>query len=255
MNRILSMMYYTFLEGTRNRIFFLALIFAFFLLLFSRALSGLSFTEQERIIFDFGAASLNVCLLLLSVYCGVVLLSQELQARALLGTLSKPISRTQFLVGKYLGYLLVCFSVLLLLSLVLMILLFSNGLGVTLHFPLAILGIFFDMSVLLALIFFFSTITNSFLALCFSIAVVLMGHSHRSVKYFAELDGDALMTSLYLFMKYCIPNFEVWNWKDRYYEVNIVSAREVITSSIHPILWIVVILLLASLLFRRKDCV
>lgn len=254
MSKILSMMYYTVLEGVRSRIFFITVVFSFFLLLFTRALSGLSFSEQERLLFDFGLASVNFCLLLLTVYCGVVLYSHELQARSLLGVLSKPISRMQFVLGKYLGYLVVCFLVLLILAIVLAILMVTNKLSLSIHYPLALLGVFADIAIVLSLLFLFSTVTNSFLALCFTIAILLMGHSHNSVKYFAELDGDTLMVSLHFFMKYFVPNFEVWNWKDRFYEVSEISNQQILMSFTHATLWVVSILLFTTMIFRRKDC-
>jgi Cu-processing system permease protein len=254
MSKTLNMMLYTVLEGVRSRIFFIAIVFSAFLLVFSRALSALSFSEHERLLFDFGVAALNFCLILLTVYCGVVLYSQELQARSLMGLLSKPISRTQFVVGKYLGYLLVCFLVLLTLSFVLAGLFYTSDLPITLHLPMAVMGILCDVAIILALIFLFSTVTNSFLALCFTIAILLMGHSHQAVRYFAEMRGDLLMVGLDFFMKYFIPNFEVWNWKDRYYEVIAGTPHSFITSFSHAALWVIGILLLSTTIFRSRDC-
>ncbi len=253
--RLLTLSFYTLLEGIRNRIFFIAIVFSVFLLLFSKALAGLSFSEQERILFDFSVASLNFCLLLLTFYCGIVLFTQELQSRALMGLLSKPITRAQFVVGKYVGYLAVCSLVLLLLFLVLLILLFSNEMFATQHLVYATFGILCDVAVTLAILVLFSTITNSFLTLCFTIAIVLIGHSHKTVAYFAELQGDTFINALNFMMKYFVPNYEVWNWKDRYYDLSEVAFSNLGYSMLHAFLWVTSILFVANLIFRRKDCV
>lgn len=253
--RVLTLSFYTLLEGIRNRIFFIAVIFSVFLLLFSKALSGLSFSEQERILFDFSTASLNFCLILLTFYCGIVLFTQELQSRALMGLLSKPITRSQFIVGKYLGYLAVCTLVLVLLFLVLSALLYSNQMFAIEHLLFASLGILSDVAVTLAILVLFSTVTNSFLTLSFTIAIVLIGHSHKTVAYFAELKGDALINALNFAMKYFVPNYEVWNWKDRYYDLSQVTFGNLGFSLLHATLWVMSILFVANLMFRRRDCV
>jgi len=80
-------------------IFFFAFIYIF--LIATLNFFGLSF--QERIYFDFGLTGLGWFLVLLSITLSLNSISQEIENKSLYTILSRPITRTQYALGKFLG--------------------------------------------------------------------------------------------------------------------------------------------------------
>ena len=106
LNRSFALAENTFLDAIRNRIFLGLLVMAIAFLLFSTVLSDLAVRgEAERVVLDFGLFSMSLCGVLLSIVMGVILLHKEVEKKTIYTLLSKPVSRVEVIVGKYLGML------------------------------------------------------------------------------------------------------------------------------------------------------
>src|SRR4051812_6925954 len=97
----------TFREIIRDRILYGLHIFAILLIGFSLVLGELSFAEQTRISINFGLAGIHLSAITLSIFIGSSLVAKEIEKQTILTLLARPVSRLQFLVGKYLGLIMV----------------------------------------------------------------------------------------------------------------------------------------------------
>src|SRR5678816_3594406 len=93
----------TFRENLRDKILYSLLIFAVLLMGASILLGALTIAEQEKIIADMGLASINVIGVIIAIFVGIGLVSKEIERRTIYTILARPITRTQFLLGKYGG--------------------------------------------------------------------------------------------------------------------------------------------------------
>lgn len=107
----------TFKEAVRNRVLYVILLFALIMIAASGAISRLSIGEHGRIIKNLGFASINLFGVAIAVFVGVSLVFNELDRRTIYTIVSKPISRWQFLLGKYFGLLLTVYVNLLVMTL------------------------------------------------------------------------------------------------------------------------------------------
>ncbi|MBK9293196.1 MAG: ABC transporter permease subunit [Oligoflexia bacterium] len=121
MNKSILIAINTFKEMIRDRVLYLLLFFSFFLIAFSYLLGALSFAEQQRIITNMGLMAIQISCCGLAVFLGSSLVWREIERQTVLVLLSKPISRFEFLFGKYLGLSLVLILLNAFLSLVLFI--------------------------------------------------------------------------------------------------------------------------------------
>lgn len=96
----------TFREAVRNKVLYFLLIFALLIMGFSSVISDLSIAAPEKLIKDLGLASIDFFGFLIAVFVGIYLVYTELDKKTIYTIVSKPISRWQFIVGKYLGLLL-----------------------------------------------------------------------------------------------------------------------------------------------------
>ncbi len=107
----------TFREAVRNRVLYVILVFALIMIGASGMISRLSISEHGRIIKNLGFASINLFGVAIAIFVGVGLVFNELDRRTIYTIVSKPISRWQFLLGKYFGLLLTVYMNLLIMTL------------------------------------------------------------------------------------------------------------------------------------------
>ena len=93
----------TFREAIRHRILYLLLIFAVVMISFAQILSLLTVGSEEKIIKDFGLASIDLFGVLTSVFIGIGLVSREIERRTVYTLLAKPLHRFEFVIGKFAG--------------------------------------------------------------------------------------------------------------------------------------------------------
>src|SRR5688572_10435954 len=135
----------TFREAIRDRILYLLLAFAILMIVSSRVLSLLTVGAEEKIVKDVGLASLSLFGVATAIFVGVGLVFKEIEKRTVYTLISKPISRSQFILGKYLGLVMVLAVNLSIMTAVFYLLLMLKGwmdLGIT----RAVLLIFVELS-------------------------------------------------------------------------------------------------------------
>lgn len=106
MRQIFAIALNTFREAVRNRILYLILFFSLLLIGSSGVLGELTTSDKEKIIKDLGFAAISWFGLAISVFLGVSLVYNELEKKTIYTIVSKPISRWQFLLGKFAGLML-----------------------------------------------------------------------------------------------------------------------------------------------------
>ncbi len=106
MNKILAISINTFKEAVRNRVLYVLLFFAILIMFGAWIISTLSIDDETRIIRDLGVGAINFIAVLIAVFVGVGLVYNDLDKKTIYTIIPKPISRWQFLLGKYFGLLL-----------------------------------------------------------------------------------------------------------------------------------------------------
>jgi len=109
MSKVLAIALNTFREAVRNRILYVLLFFSVLILLGAWVASTLSIEQPERTVRDLGVGAINIISGLIAVFVGIGLVYNDLDKKTIYTIVSKPISRWQFIVGKYLGLLLTIF--------------------------------------------------------------------------------------------------------------------------------------------------
>ena len=79
------------------------MFFAVLLMAASFLLAQLTAGQDVKIIKDLGLAAASVIGVLIAVFFGIGLVTKEVERRSIYSLLSKPITRSQFILGKYLG--------------------------------------------------------------------------------------------------------------------------------------------------------
>lgn len=97
----------TYREAVRARILHGLLGLALATTAYSLVAGAYTARNQLRVVSDLGAATVSIYAIIVAVVLGATSLYRELELKTLFPILARPISRTEYLVGKYLGTLLV----------------------------------------------------------------------------------------------------------------------------------------------------
>ena len=120
MTSIIALARITFKEGIRNRSLYGILLLALFLLGLNIAVAGFFMRDVGKVTVDMNLSALSLSGLLLVLFVGVNLMAKDIDRKTIHLVLSKPISRGQYIWGKYLGiqmFVLVSMGLLLVFSL------------------------------------------------------------------------------------------------------------------------------------------
>ena len=87
----------------RSKLLYTLLFFALVLIGAGVLLAALSYVERDRILQDVGLAAIRFFGVAIAIFVGVGLIHKEVDRRTVYTILSKPLSRGEFLLGKYVG--------------------------------------------------------------------------------------------------------------------------------------------------------
>src|SRR5213082_1182582 len=90
-----------FKESVRDKVLYNLVIFAVLLMAVSFLLGQLTAGQDIKIIKDLGLAAMSIFGLFIAVFIGIGLVSKEVERRSIYSLLAKPISRAEFITGKY----------------------------------------------------------------------------------------------------------------------------------------------------------
>jgi Cu-processing system permease protein len=195
-------------ETLRRRVQVNLLVFGTLLVLASYVISALTIGERHRIISDLGLSGMQLIGTLLAVLLGAGLVAGDLERRVIYPVVAKPVTRTQYLLGRYLGL-----AVSLLLNLAVM----AATLGAVLALdagsarPLdgALLSAFamtaVQLLVVAAVAVLFSSITSTTLAAIFALAIAIAGQLTNDMLTLWRGEGAWLARGLW----FALPNLGV----------------------------------------------
>jgi ABC-type transport system involved in multi-copper enzyme maturation permease subunit len=251
--RIIGLARNTFREGVRDRLFVVIGVFAVAILAASFIIGPLSLGEQERITQDLGLASISVLTFLIAILIGTGIVYKEIERKTIYTVLSKPVSRWKFIVGKFLGLNAIVAVLVVGMTAILMIV----NTVVTRTFQPALLTavflIWMELVLLTALSVLMSTLCSPILGAIFTLLLYIAGHTSADLKELAVRFGSASVKALAHFGYYVLPNLEYLNVKSKVIHGVHVDGTYVAFATSYALLYTVIFLTLAILVFQRRE--
>jgi ABC-type transport system involved in multi-copper enzyme maturation permease subunit len=242
----------TFRETVRERVLYNLVFFAILMTLSGLLVGELSIRQDEKIIKDVGLTAMDVFGTLIAVFIGVGLVNKEMERRSLYPLLAKPLSRSEFFLGKFAGLaltLLVNVAVMTL-GLYAALLLAGRGLGWA-GIAKGVYAIYLGVLLVVALSMFFSTLTSSALAAVGTVAVLVAGRFSDVIRNMREVVAAPgwLVSALY----YVVPNFRNFDFKNQVAYGDPVSASALLAVTLYAIVYTGLLLGGGLLAFRVRD--
>ena len=234
--------------------FFNIVVFASLIFLgFSYIISTLTFAVQERLLFDFGLAGLELGLLLISAMIGSYAIQREIDRKTLFVLLVRPIPRWHIIIGS--------FGALLTLNLI-----FTAGFGLSLlvasgnwshlsHFLILVLSLFFKSLVLSSFALAMGLLVRPILSLGVTFCYWILCYSVPDIEFFIKKLQSSSLDQAVKIMDMAIPQFYRFNWKAFYYLQNPPTLSELSWVVFYCLGWSFFWLFIAAAVFRKKEIV
>lgn len=240
-------------QFVRDKIFYLTLFVAFLMVGFSYFLATLTIVESRKILLDFGFAALSITGVFIAIFLGIAAVAREIGQRIIYLVVAKPISRSAYLLGKFIGCLAVLAAATALLSLAMAFIVWIGDEALPAGFAACCFLIFLENVIILAFAFLSSIFLSGVLASGLTVTFFLVGRSSLALQTMAESGGASEIRRIAKVFYYIFPNLERFNLRDvvaygQPYPDHMVPVAVVYASA-----YALVCLAVAMVLFERRD--
>ena len=108
-SRLLVIANNVFWEVIRDRVLYLLGFFALFLAASMRILPEVAAVTEDKMFLDVGLGAMSALGLIVAVFVGTGLINKEIEKRTVYILIAKPMSISEFIIGKYIGLSTVIF--------------------------------------------------------------------------------------------------------------------------------------------------
>jgi ABC-type transport system involved in multi-copper enzyme maturation permease subunit len=254
--RITAIARNAFREAVRDRVLYNLVLFVLLLTAASIFIGELSGGQERKVIVDLGLSAMLLFGVFIAIFVGVGLVYKEIERRTIYAVFSKPVGRGEFLAGKYLGLCLTLLVNVLVMAVgVSLALLYVSG-GwdplITTIWP-AVLLIYIELMLLTAIALLFSSFSSPALSALLTFMVFIIGHFSADLKGLAGSMGSVSARWLFTVLYYLLPNLSNYSFITPAAHGHAPSAGFVFAAGMYALVYIVVILSAATLVFSRRN--
>jgi ABC-type transport system involved in multi-copper enzyme maturation permease subunit len=177
MHKIIAIAQNTFKEAIRQKILYALIFFTILLFCASYFLAQLSIGDAaSKIVKDMSLASIYFMGVFIALSMGIGLVFKEIDRKTIYTILSKPVSRMEFLVGKFFGLIFTVGVEIALMGGLMFAMLSFYPEPIDWNLWKAIILIFIELCVLISVTLVFSSYSSSFMTALFCFSALIMGH-------------------------------------------------------------------------------
>jgi len=255
-----------FRESVRDRVPYNLVLFAILLIASSYLLGQLTAGQDIKIIKDLGLAATSIFGLFIAIFIGIGLVSKEVERRSIYALLSKPISRPQFILGKYVGLVLTLAVNIGVMTLALyFVLSYMTYLaspdsraawetpGVDPALLKAIVLIFVELMLVTAIALFFSTFSSPILSAALTFGVYVAGHFNTDLRNYGQVIDSPVAAAMARVLYHVLPDLSAFDIKMQVVHGISVPTGYVATTMAYGAAYIAALLLVATFSFSRRD--
>jgi ABC-type transport system involved in multi-copper enzyme maturation permease subunit len=255
-----------FRESVRDRVPYNLVLFAVLLISSSYLLGQLTAGQDVKIVKDLGLSAVSVFGLFIAIFIGIGLVSKEVERRSIYALLSKPVSRPQFIAGKYIGLVLTLAVNVTVMVVALYIVLGYLSWQETAQFKAswdapgpdprlmkAVFLIFLELMLVTALAVFFSTFSTPMLSAVLTFGLYVAGQFNADLKNFDKVVDSKTAIWLSRGAYHLLPDFSSFDVKTQVVHGLPVSSGYLASTTAYGLLYIAALLLAGTFIFSRRD--
>lgn len=221
--------------------------------LFAYISSQITFGVPQRIALDVGMGGMGISSIVIALFFGATLLSKEIESRTIYITLSRPVSRVEFIFAKLLGLISVLGINILILSFFTLSVYFLLGGGSAPLIYWTIFYTFLESALLMTIVVFFSLVMNTTLTVIAGISIYGVGYilSGTLLNYFAK--SHSFFSTVTQAASWIVPDFNRLNVKEYLlYELTL-SHSYLWGSLLYAMIYMLIIVGFILIIFNEKE--
>ncbi|MGI8898864.1 MAG: ABC transporter permease [Pyrinomonadaceae bacterium] len=254
--RIVAIARNAFREAVRDRVLYNLVLFVLLLTGVAIFIGELSGGQERKIIVDLGLSAMLLFGVFIAIFVGVGLVYKEIERRTIYTIFAKPVARGEFIVGKYLG---------LCLTLLVNVVVMGTGVSLALIYvsrgwdPLAlsiwptILLLYVELMILTGVALLFSSFSSPALSALLTFFIFIIGHFSADLKSLATSMGSTGARWLFAGLYYLLPNLANLNYITPAAHGQVPDVAHLAAAILYSLIYIVVILSVATLIFSRRN--
>jgi ABC-type transport system involved in multi-copper enzyme maturation permease subunit len=255
-----------FRESVRDRVPYNLVLFAVLLIASSLLLGQITAGQDVKIIKDLGLGATAVFGLFIAVFIGIGLVSKEVERRSIYSLLSKPLSRPQFIAGKYAGLVLTLAVNVAVMTIALYAVLgymawaAPAGQKAAWDAPAidprllsAVFLIFLELMIITAIALFFSTFSTPLLSAALTFALYVAGHFNTELRDFDTLVTSRSASWLPRALYHVLPDLSAFDVKTQVVHGLPVSSGYILWTTAYGLAYVAALLLASMIIFARRD--
>ncbi len=222
----------------------------------SLILGMISISIETKVTIDVGLSAMSVIGAVIAVFIGINLVHKEVDKRTLYSILSKPIERSQFILGKFFGlaFTLLVNLLIMVAGLVLVLLYVHRGsLGIHGSLFVASFLIFLQLLLITGIALVFSSFSTPALSAMFTLALFFIGQFNADIRHFGMASKNALVEWVTKALYYLLPNFGNFNVIAGASHGKPIAASLVLYDVAYSVAVLVVLLSASAVIFQQRD--
>ncbi|MDH5526393.1 MAG: ABC transporter permease [Nitrospirota bacterium] len=213
MKRILAIAGVTWREAVRNRVLYSLLFFVVLLVVITAVLDQMTMGQNGRVVLNLGLALIHVFGALITIFLGVAVISREISRKTLYVVLAKPVGRTAFLAGKYVGLLATQAVLVGVMGLCLLVVSSVFQAPPLAQYAYSVSMVWVELALISAVALLFASFTGPFLSGMFTLGVFVIGHLTQGLRELGAQSDSGFVEGLTTVLYYLLPNLELFNRK------------------------------------------
>jgi len=255
-----------FRESVRDKVLYNLVFFALLMIGASYLIGQLTAGQDVKIIKDLGLAATSVFGLFIAVFIGIGLVSKEVEKRSIYSLLSKPITRYQLVLGKYVGLVLTLAVNLAIMTAAVYALLAymawhlgaaaapgSDPPAMDPALLKAFLLIFAELSLVTAIALLLSTFSTPLLSAALTFGLFVVGRFSGDLRNFNSVVQSRATAWLTEALYWVLPNLAALDIRAQVVHGQPVPAGYITLTMAYALVYVTALLVPAMLIFSRRD--
>lgn len=252
--RIGSIALNTFREAVRDRVLYNLVLFVLIITACAVFLGEITAGNEARVIVNLGLSAVLLFGTFIAIFVGIGLVSKEIEKRTIYAMFAKPITRAEFIVGKYLG-----------LCLTILVNVMVMGVGISLALLYvrradlagsiwgAVALIFLELTVITAVAILFSSFSSPALSALFTFAIFIIGHFSKSLHEFAETLASEFTRRFFEVLYYLMPNFSHFSFITNSAYGETPPSGMFFFAALYAVIYSIILITGTILIFERRN--
>ncbi|WP_299415304.1 ABC transporter permease [Acaryochloris sp. IP29b_bin.148] len=238
----------------RDRVLYLAGLYAIGLVLIILFLGEVSAGTEGKISVDVGLASISILTLAVAAFEGGGLINKEVEKRTALILIAKPLSRSEFVLGKHLGLSGVLALLIAIMTTILVSVLSWQQFSYNLNNILLSNGfLILEMALIAAVSILFGAFTSSLMGTVLTFAVYFMGHFSQNLLALSESIEAKSLQQIAKGIYLIFPDLSRLDLKNQAVHVITVPPPELAMNVVYGLVYIVLLLAISIIIFANRE--